>query len=626
MSGRKLGGGRIFGTGKGLAPPTPPSAPRASSPFAPSESTVSLGTPSLSPPASGSLPDLGPDIGSSISVGAQAKRSGQDATGLVCPICNEEMVTLLQLNQHIDDNHRELPEEEQHEVKTWFDKQVLKAKRFQPLTLINQKLRGLEVFESNESTPVPPQAKTSGRPTLDEPIDPDDLITRSHWQRINCRKCGRLFCEEHTMYQMKLSRSANHEPVRGYWARVCETCYKSREGYNDHTGKLETSRLEKRLTKLTRLLAGSSDTTVSASSGSLLGPVSSLIGQKDSRKLLEQSVVPWEEDEVVPKCPFCQQEFGSWTFRRHHCRICGRVVCADPKTACSTEVSLDVNSVCPNSEKIQANDGIDPLRIDIRMCRDCNHTIFSHRDFAASIQHRAPDQKAYETLCQFERGIGLLLPSFQRVLLALQPEKLSNGEVDLTKPPPTHAQIQEASKIRKRLIDSFGKYGAAAKGMRSLKTDSPTQKRLQEAVYMYASGFLHTHMLPLKSLPQMLRAHSTSARFLATPTHSSSSLRHTEVVGGSDDAGSQAPSEASTVVSQLESEEREFRERLAVLQEQKLMVQDMMSMAKGARRFEEVSALARNVDELDGEIGQLSRKVGEVEQRWEGVYRNGAPA
>jgi rabenosyn-5 len=39
------------------------------------------------------------------------------------------------------------------------------------------------------------------------------------------------------MYQMKLSRSAQHEPVRGYWCRVCETCYKSREGYNDHHGE-----------------------------------------------------------------------------------------------------------------------------------------------------------------------------------------------------------------------------------------------------------------------------------------------------------------------------------------------------------------------------------------------------
>lgn len=292
-------------------------------------------------------------------------------------------MTLLQLNRHIDDSHQELPEEAQDEVKTWFDKQVLKAKRFQPLSLINQKLRGLDVFESNESQP-PPAAASSAKASSDAPLDPDELITRAHWQRstsydvctdptcgkglgpmngsINCRKCGRLFCEMHTMYQMKLSRSANHEPVRGFWARVCETCYKSREGYNDHGGvsvdhtaafsemrrnrverqNLDVARLEKRLTKLTRLLASQPDNLASSNASSLLSPVSSLMGQKDARKALEQSVVTWEEDESVPRCPFCEQEFGSWTFRRHHCRVCGRVVCADPQTICSSEVGLDV--------------------------------------------------------------------------------------------------------------------------------------------------------------------------------------------------------------------------------------------------------------------------------------------
>ena len=94
MSGRKLGGGRVLGSGKGLAPPASPSVarPRAPSPLAPpSESEVSIGSSSLSPPASSSLADLGQDIGSSISVGAQGK-GGTDASALVCPICSEEMV------------------------------------------------------------------------------------------------------------------------------------------------------------------------------------------------------------------------------------------------------------------------------------------------------------------------------------------------------------------------------------------------------------------------------------------------------------------------------------------------------------------------------------------------------
>lgn len=587
-------------------------------------------------------------------------------------------MTLLQLNRHIDDTHQELPEEEQDEVKTWFDKQVLKAKRFQPLSLINQKLRGLDVFESNESVPVaPPISTVAGKNPLEGPIDPDELITRHHWQRstsydlctdpacgrslgplngsINCRHCGLLFCEEHTMYQMKLSRSAKHEPVRGYWARVCETCFKSREGYNDHQGvltdhtnafveirrkkverqNLEISRLEKRLTKLTKLLANPPE-NLTQSNGSLLGPVTSLAGQKNPRKLIEQSVVTWEEDATVSKCPFCQQEFGSWTFRRHHCRICGRVVCGDPQTACSSEVGLNVSSDTngatkshPGTEKPQSATNGGQVGIDIRMCRDCKHTIFSARDFAASLQHKPADQRAYETLQQFERGIQQLLPSFHRVLLNLQPEKKESGEIDLNKPPPTRAQIQEAAKIRKRLVDSFGKYGTAAKRLRDLPTESATQRRLQAAIYTYASSFLHTNMLPLKSLPQLLRSRSSASsstaisasRLLASHNHSGSSLRHSELADT--ETSSQAPSEGSTVVSQLETEEKELRERLVVLEEQRFMVESMIKTAHGSRRFEEVSALSRNVDELDAEINELKNKVGGVEERWEGVYRNG---
>lgn len=294
--------------------------------------------------------------------------------------------------RHLDDNHQELPEVQQDEVKTWFDKQVVKAKKFQPLAVFNQKLKGLDVFEPND-TPMPPSiplphAATTHRaatPEPPKPPDPDEVVTRAHWQKqgyndvctepscgkrlgqingsVNCRKCGRLFCEDHTMYQMKLSRSAQHEPVRGYWCRVCETCYKSREGYNDHNGlirdhsrdfasmrrktvdkqHLEASRLEKRLTKLTQLLANAPE-EVAASNSGILAPMASINGQKSPRKLLEQSVVAWEEDAKVLKCPFCQQEFGSWSFRRHHCRLCGRVVCADPRTGCSSIVGLNIAS------------------------------------------------------------------------------------------------------------------------------------------------------------------------------------------------------------------------------------------------------------------------------------------
>ena len=42
----------------------------------------------------------------------------------------------------------------------------------------------------------------------------------------------------------------------------------------------------------------------------------------------EQSVVPWTDDSLVPLCPDCGHHFGILR-RRHHCRLCGSVLCVD---------------------------------------------------------------------------------------------------------------------------------------------------------------------------------------------------------------------------------------------------------------------------------------------------------
>lgn len=82
--------------------------------------------------------------------------------------------------------------------------------------------------------------------------------------------CGRLYCADHTRYEMKLNTSAKHDPEHGIWCRVCHTCYVSRDGYLDNEGAirsrtalflmrrmktidrvhLESNKLEKRLEKV----------------------------------------------------------------------------------------------------------------------------------------------------------------------------------------------------------------------------------------------------------------------------------------------------------------------------------------------------------------------------------------
>lgn len=246
------------------------------------------------------------------------------------------------------------------------------------------------------------------------------------------------------------------------------------------------------------------------------------------------------------------------------------------------------------------------------MCKDCKTTVFSKKDFANALATKPPDQRAYENLIQFEKGIRLLLPNFQRLLLILQdPDK-----------PPTPAQLAEATKIRKRLIDSFGKYDSANRRIRDLPSTSPTQLKLQKAIYQQGANFLNLHMLPLKTLPKLLKhasPHGAQANGLPAPGRSAlSSIKYNDI-----DASSQMSS--SSAVSAMEAEEKELKERLIVLEEQSFFVSEMIADANKRRKFDEVAALSGNLSDLRVEIDSVNGMLGQLDFKgaWEREQGNG---
>ena len=238
------------------------------------------------------------------------------------------------------------------------------------------------------------------------------------------------------------------------------------------------------------------------------------------------------------------------------------------------------------------------------MCRDCKTIVFSKRDFSVEANTKPPSQRAYENLVQFEKGIRLLLPNFQRLIFALQdPDK-----------PPSHAQLAEASKVRKRLIDAFGKYDLAAKRIRDLPTTSPTEARLQKAIYQQSASFLNLHMLPLKSLPKILKhasPHGASSNSSNSHRGALAQIKYNDI-----DSASQISS--SSAISAMEAEEKELRERLIVLEEQRFMVGEMITDATRRRKWDEVEALKGNVGDLGREIDALNGVIGGLD--FKGVY------
>ncbi|KAF2748518.1 hypothetical protein M011DRAFT_400799, partial [Sporormia fimetaria CBS 119925] len=47
-----------------------------------------------------------------------------------------------------------------------------------------------------------------------------------------------------------------------------------------------------------------------------------------SRQTSDIVLPRWQPDSEVDACPVCERQF-SFFYRRHHCRKCGRVVCAN---------------------------------------------------------------------------------------------------------------------------------------------------------------------------------------------------------------------------------------------------------------------------------------------------------
>ena len=230
------------------------------------------------------------------------------------------------------------------------------------------------------------------------------------------------------------------------------------------------------------------------------------------------------------------------------------------------------------------------------------------------MSQKPADQRSYENLAQFERCIRLLLPKFQKLLQALQdPEN-----------PPTSDQISQATKVRKRLTDSFVQYENAARRIRDLPTTSQTQERLQKAVYQQASSFLHLHMLPLKSLPKILKHASPNGirtNGHIQPKQSGSALASIKF---NDHLNPETASQSSrsSAIESLEAEEKDLRERLIILEEQKFIVGEMLNDARKKRRFDECQALSANVDDLTREIDKIQGGLANLD--FKGVYGWGA--
>jgi len=103
---------------------------------------------------------------------------------------------------------------------------------------------------------------------------------------------------------------------------------------------------------------------------------------------------------------------------------------------------------------------------------------------------------------------------------------------------------------------------------------------VQSAINAAAVQFLQTNLLPLQSIPRVLKPKTKSP------------LAETNGISP--------------------AKEKELKENMMVLEEQKYLVENMIERARKGRRMEEVGALKENVNDLDSEISKIKSELGDL--------------
>ncbi|KAI0693282.1 FYVE zinc finger-domain-containing protein [Cytidiella melzeri] len=319
-------------------------------------------------------------------------------------------------------------------------------------------------------------------------------------------------------------------------------------------------------------------------------------GSKADIRAAEQTIAPWQDDADVSQCPLCTASFHPLTNRKHHCRLCGRIICslpikyplrpqqcsllfvADPLTGQIEEVGEGVDygvrrrtrSVGQGGGKGKGRDDLNSLTPEekflkgVRICRECKPVLLRKQYIQDS--HKVPlFTRLYEAFVSLEKEIEDALPHFQELMVSLSQDERPS---------------LEASAARKRLLEAFAQYDALAKRMRKLPCpggSGSSQDRVQQAIITRANNFLQKNMFPLQALP------NTSKKKAAPSTPS----------GEQDSSGP------------IIDPDSEVARVLQPLLEQEALLESFVEEAKTHRKFEDAQTLKANLSEIRAEIDRI---------------------
>ncbi|KAH8087968.1 FYVE zinc finger-domain-containing protein [Filobasidium floriforme] len=355
----------------------------------------------------------------------------------------------------------------------------------------------------------------------------------------------------------------------------------------------------------------------------------------EKKREVERGLVVWEEDGEVRRCRICQSIF-SLTNRKHHCRLCGRIVCSLPPTpATILALAAPSSSTSSGSTKtglplgtrretcslllvadyrtgkghevdegfvgwMQMGSGAgvseqgrsgsstataiarrpDEVQVKgVRTCREC-WGVISRKQKMADMRQVSRFSRLYGALKSLEAEIADALPEYQDRIQDLR----RADDDDSIKPSPGGIP-PELMTLHKHLLALFAEYDAFTKRIRSYPC-SPlsAQERVQQAIARQAGLFMAKEAGTLQLLPKLQAQRHKRATSSAAVSIDSSIAPAPPIVD-----------ETATL--------------LQPLLEQEAQLETFIAEANAQRKLEDARTLLISLEELRQEIARIAAGV-----------------
>ncbi|ODV77694.1 uncharacterized protein CANTADRAFT_33421, partial [Suhomyces tanzawaensis NRRL Y-17324] len=596
--------------------------------------------------------------------------SGGEEIDCSCPMCGESMVNLYQLNRHIDDAHgvettdstnaiTKLMKNDfiNNDIKKWFSSKIVDSPT--PVSPLKRKSLNLDLFDNNkgfglsDGEVLEVSLIQHARSQSSSPSKYKNRIIRSHWKLpsstsrcsypgcdktlnvrngiVNCRKCGQLFCNDHTHHKIRLRNPVKTDDdnipqydtsKNGVWSRSCISCYNNkpdlREGTvvnsNDLTKlfikkrqekvdhhELERSKIIKRFIKLSNTLIEKQLQEKQSLWSSLASAYTKDFALFDHDD--------WDDNSIT-NCTICLVKFNL-LIRKHHCRLCGKIVCDDPqgmRKKCSILVPLSklLEKLPTLNYSSFIKDNFDTVTQDelvrFRCCVNCKNSLL----YEYKIEHLKSDDdnevlKRYEILLMMKSQVQNLYLRYEQLL----------GDSSL-------GSDENINKVRNKLMKALKDFEGATITFKNeffalvdnklqVKQAHQGQSRLINNMYQSLILCLQEVLMDFKTVNNKVQ--QQEEKKLKEAQEKSKN----QVMGELEKEGLVlAASEPERDAPRLTKKQiRELREQLMVMNEQKFLVDNMIQDFTKLRKFDELDSLINNKNELSSMIEELEKQLGD---------------